>query len=831
MEEAREQVLSKNFQKEALRIFVQDCLADELEHGLILIGKQGRIWSDQPGGTKVFEEGITGMTYNPGETGGRVFYGITREEYPTEPNAFPCNNGSNSPEFCQYKYPNTQIGYGKLELSTSTLQNDLRRFLINRTTWCVENFTKTNISSEAVIETEAISLKLDILDNGINAEVDYPLKLILGKEEFFHLSEFDFFYPTQFKALLDSAVALPLRMDWKYVDFNYTKETMENFYFTHGSEIETRDCSPSEDEDLFFCDLTLFYDKYSSIGIQMKNQTLPNGDDLFIFEAAPYSILNSPEQFVYRFIRQNRPPALDYVSRLECPQADYDYLVIKGDEDLGEIDITLNAKDADEDTFSYGFELWNGFKIEGNNFKLDTKDQNLNIEKGFYDILAYVIDRHGQQDWQDVRVLVDREAELDISLNVPYKFKPSSNSPSKELRDYEELFDEDYYYISNEDPIFIELTYPSDSIAPTLSHTQVKFEYSNEDNDEWFEFGFEPTQESTNNCFSFPWLLSSNCNIDDYKSEIFNWKENLVSKLSSKPLPPPSNHFKQPTTTGKLSVSFSTEYCAAFGDSDSAEAEVIVKDCLPHVNPEYPWAFNPTGNYHQYRYGVNPDGTTNFDEFEGPDPTINPFLATHSCCAGVAGNPGSWQLKEPGEVCFINPEPGCYGGIADWTAIVPSGKKYVLEQQVDTCDGNRGNVCGGDGTKKYGLWKDELKCGSGSSCSVITACEGKPSWSYVASDKDKEEVIDAWCHGEMGCAELCEAPKEVVYNGFSTSKTFNSDDINELAKTNRARIDSGTDFSCGCKITEDAGKPCDSNFDGNFNGFCEGDTDECIGDN
>ena len=206
LEEAKEQTIAKSFKKEALRIFVEDCLTDELEQGLLLIGKQGRLWSDQPGGTKVFEEGITGMNYDPGNPAGRIFYGITREEYPTEENAFPCDNESNLPEFCQYKFPDTQVGFGNLELRPSTLQNDLRRFLINRTTWCVENFTKTNISSEAVIKTEAISLKLDILDNGINAEVDYPLKLILGKEEFFHLSEFDFFYPTQFKALLDSAV-------------------------------------------------------------------------------------------------------------------------------------------------------------------------------------------------------------------------------------------------------------------------------------------------------------------------------------------------------------------------------------------------------------------------------------------------------------------------------------------------------------------------------------------------------------------------------------------------------------------------------------------------
>lgn len=838
LEEIKEQVLSKSFKKEALRIFVEDCLTDELENGLILIGKQGRLWADQPGGTKVFEEGVTGVNYNRGEPAGRIFYGITKEEYPTEENAFPCGNESNSPEFCRYRYPDTQAGFGNLELRPSTLQNDLRRFLINRTTWCVENFTKTNISSEAVVETEAISLKMEILDNGIDVEVDYPLKLVLGKEDFFHLSEFDFFYPTQFKALLDSALALPSRMDWKYVDFNYTKETMESTHFTHASEIETRDCSLFENEIFFLCNLALPYDKYSSIGVQMRNQTLPNGDDLFIFEAAPYSILNSPEKFEYRFLRQNRPPALDYVSRLECPQAGYDYLVIKGKEgELGEIDITLNAKDADEDTVSYGVNGGLGDYPGKDKLALTTD----NIPKGFYNIIAYAIDGHGKQDWQEVRVLVDREAELDISLNVPYKFKPKEDDQDQSLRDYENLFKENYYYISNEDPIFVDLTYPSDSIAPTLSHTQVKFEYSNEDNDESFEFGFEPTQESTNNCFSFPWSPDGDCDLDNYKEEISNWKENLVSRLSlsKKSNPPATNYFQETTDDGVLSVSFSTEYCAAFGDSGSAEANIIVKDCLPHANLEHPFA----SPYQGYKFEKNDDGEY---EWTGEkDAEINPFLATHSCCSGVSTNPAGWALKPAGAECFRNPEPGCYGGIKNtdgtpWTALKPG---YILEQEIDTCGGSRGNVCGSpDGsTKKNDLWEGELRCGSsdseneffGQSCKaqIPTACQGELSWSYV--DANGDGIDDAWCRGDMGCSALCQKPEEVVFDDpLGASKLPSSKDINELAKMKSPKPidDDGTDFHCGCKIGSDAGKPCDSNFDGNFNGVCEEDTNGCRGD-
>ena len=60
LQETQEKTLTKSFKKEALRIFVEDCLTDELEKGLIIIGKQGRLWNDQPGGTRQFEEGVTG---------------------------------------------------------------------------------------------------------------------------------------------------------------------------------------------------------------------------------------------------------------------------------------------------------------------------------------------------------------------------------------------------------------------------------------------------------------------------------------------------------------------------------------------------------------------------------------------------------------------------------------------------------------------------------------------------------------------------------------------------------------------------------------------------
>ena len=211
----KEQLTSKLFQKEAMRIYVEDCLSDELEKGLILIGRQGRIWYDQPGGTKGFEEEITGRTYKEGEhlglfSTGRVAYSITREEYLQHYNAYPCDVENNSPSFCRYQYPNTELGFGSLQLRSRVLERDLERYLLNRTTACVEDFVLTNISGGVELEPSPVELEVSIQDEGISVSADYPLHFRIGEEEFFHLSRFDFFYRTRFKQLIETAAVFPL---------------------------------------------------------------------------------------------------------------------------------------------------------------------------------------------------------------------------------------------------------------------------------------------------------------------------------------------------------------------------------------------------------------------------------------------------------------------------------------------------------------------------------------------------------------------------------------------------------------------------------------------
>ncbi|MBU0470165.1 MAG: hypothetical protein KKA62_01330 [Nanoarchaeota archaeon] len=779
--EVQETVLSKMFRKEAFRIFVEDCLSDELERGLFLIGKQGRLWSNQPGGSRRFEEGVSGITYTPNDEEGRIFYGITREDYLQHENAYPCDNESFSPEFCMYRYPNTKAGYGRLEVRSSTIENDLRRYLINKTEMCVKDFVMNNVSNKAELEPGDLNLEFNLLDEGVDVKVDYPLKLKLGTEEFFQLSKFDFFYPTKFKVLLDSAVVFPLMMDWKYIDFNYSRETLESSSFTYGNEISVRDCFPFK--DYFKCSLNLQQDKYTSLGVEMSKESLPNGDDLYSFKTASYEVINSPQRYEYRLVRQNRAPALDYVNRSECPTAGYDYLVILNDPtELGWINASLFSVDPDEDKLSYGFE--GDLKQEGN--KLEFKP----LVKGWLNVTAYAEDEHGVRDWQEVRILVDREIKLNVSLGLPYNFKVEGQ---EELVPYSELVKDGFFFASKEDPLFINVKLPEDSPVAILN--QIKLDYkSKEDN-----FTIALPYSEKENCLSLPWKEGlAGCDLNAYSDEeVKNWPSRLTDEWFTLP------YFRKLSNEGTLNLSFSVNYCAE-GLERSSTVDLSVKECLPHVNPEHPFP----SPYQDYKLS---EGVFSQEE-------IDPLAATHSCCSPT------FQIykKEDNVECFVNPVPGCYGKILGYTLTEPvKFKGLVLEQQFVTCDGIRGNTC--NGPKEYKLWEEDgkevLQCGTKgvTGCEGIAdRCEGQKAWSVIEADENGKA---GWCSGTMGCSNFCSS--EVVYTGPEDSSYFPSNFTNTLAKNKRVTSETGFDFHCGCTPEDNEKKyKCDSNFDGHFEGIC-----------
>ncbi len=808
LRQAQEDVFAGVFGQEAMRIFVDSCLRNHLEEGLKLIGRQGRIWQDQEGGRQPFAEGITGLV-DPA-TSERVYYGITQKQFSEgKENAYPCRNENNPPAYCSYEHP-TLSGYGSLKLRGSgIIISDLKRYLGEKTVECVNNYIREEISSQAEIETSVINLNLRLNPQNIMLDVNYPLKFRLNNEEYFQLSKFDFTYPSKLSQLLDGVVAPTLEKETVFVDYNFLDELNDN-------------------------------EAYLSLDVEVEKSDI-GGDDLFIFTLPAHTIIDNDQPYLYRIARQNRPPALDYVHRAECPAAEFDYLVVPGDDLYGDLDLNLNALDPDEDALTetnYFFEdvpeEWRSGTGPFNrpDFSLTSHFMET-TPPGRYNLSARVKDEHGAEDWQKVRVLVDEPLTVSLSLDSPYQIY---DYESGELKSYQTLFTQlnrgasmDSYFVSVEDPAFVKVELPETRL--TAAPLNLILDYNNLELEEFsYDLADERILPQGEDCFSLPWLRAQ-CNLESYtKEDLLNWPSKLNSENDG--------YFSELTDSnlgiGRLKLSSSASYCQQDSETESPqegtaaeptvtevddtdEVRVIVKKCLPHRNPEHPFAFP----YHNYLYS-DYDFATKTGQFlrtQSNTELINPFQSTHSCCLGSAQSPVNWDVAAAGTVCFTDPTPGCYGRVEGHTV---GHAGYVREERYDECDGVRGNVCGdGTGVGRYRLKDNELKCGNNadSTCRNINIkCVNQSAFSYFEDD--------GWCYGEMGCQLFCKDSdgKEIVYTGTERLSSEWAININQRALNNKA-TSSDTNklpFKCGCATNgDDNNKPCDHNFDGVFDRVCE----------
>jgi len=764
----KDKAFSQLFNKEGMRLYVEDCLQDELKGGIEILGKQGKLWRGQnPGGVIEFTD-KTGVT---DAEGNNVFYALKNKEY-TIPNAYPCDDSEEDPEFCQYKYPNTSLDFGKSEISPDSIGQDLKRFIADRTIWCVENFTKENISSQAKIEPAELDISLTLEREGINVIVEYPLKFSVGEKDLFTLSTFDFFYPTKLKQLFDEAVYFPLLNDRDFVDFDYSENTLLNGEFSYGSPkyFENKECE--ETEEGIICKRRVSQN-YPSLGISMNKNVLDNGDNLFTFSLGDER---------YSFARQNRPPALNYVGRFTCPSAEYDYLVIKDDEHYGDIDIDLFALDPDEEDVVFEFDELNTGLVDEDDDEdkfLVSKDK---LVPGEYEIIANVSDQHEDyslSDWQNVRIVVDHSLTSTLALITPYK-DINLNSPYGEI-----------YFVSPEDPITLNVILPETSL--TEGREEVELTYTVEGKPP-VVFDLIPDREVTGTTdtifeFQLPYSETATANlIEDIEEE----NEFLYHPFFDEGV-------------GELKVNFQINYCDQYEQPKETIIPVAVRQCLPHRNADHPFPY-PNEEYVDYDRDGLPDPDPSYPGEYIKEPLEDPFQANHTCCFGDINIPeGNWAVAEDSTVCFREAvdELGCYGKEYDL------GEGYLLEKRtfkVKKCDGQRGNICGDE--EEYESEKlDEIKCGNGeehNSCNkVAPGCYNKFPWFKGNS---------YWCNGPVGCGDersICdtEIVDKVGTLGFSTT----------VIKANHAQ------YNCGCEGvevgSEFVGKPC-FNFETGVPGTC-----------
>ncbi len=820
-------LISSSFKKEALRLFVDDCLQDNLESGLSLLSKQGgRFWDDQPGGVRPFTTTITDIngntqTINNGvqvdsNQGGRVLYALKNEQY-TQFQAFPCNTEANAPFFCKYQSPDITIGYGTIALRPSSIEADLAAYLKQKVRECVVEFTQTEISQFAEIQDTDITLDVNLFSDGVAVNVEYPLQFQVQGEEYFHLSDFDFFYPTIYKQVLDVAALIPLEKDRRYLDFTYDQATLQADSFQYQSTTDltsgSTQCTLNSATNLYTCTAPIGTQRFADLSLQLQQSTQQerqalNGDTIYKITSPAGSVIQTDPNFELRIARQNRPPALDYIQRLSChdpniPAAQhYDYLVIKDSTDLadptnsnsqlGQIFLVPNALDPDEDTPQYA--------IDASSFGLQqpittalqlTTSEVSQLTQGLHTIRVQTQDEFGAQDFQDVRVLIDRPVTTNIQLTSPYDDITYQQSDGS-------------YVVSKEDPVFVTITTPTQSSAGFSQSTTLQLANEAPQN-------IPTTTGSNQACFSLPsgnvaiqqqdtCTLASFPDTTNTAQVVANIKKTDVFTR---------NPFQGISGRTQISLDFTTNYCGNLPQQTNTQIDVFVTECVPHRNPNY-----LSAPYH------------NIDPQTGQprtDPINSPFLADHTCCLANPTNPQDptgWQLAPVGTPCYTNPNPGCYG--LGTTTDKPDGN-FVMENQVATCDGTRGNYCG---SLTSDFVEGPITCGVNGQvqCSGIAdACQDSSSW--MAKIVNGQTGI---CMGTLGCSNFCTTELVAPQNTALTLPSYTTTALNLHAKRNDFSTDTQLGISCGC-TRQDAidGKACDANFDGIFEGICQG-PGECI---
>lgn len=760
LKQAEEQVFSGAFKKEALRLGVEDCLRDDLDSALRLLGKQGTLWQGDPGGFSVYEEGKTGVLHPSGD---RVAYGIALQEYEQYPEAYPCPNQEENPYFCQYVFPHPDAQYGaRPYLTTSKIETAIGNFISQKTKECVKQIIESKISAGVEIVPGNLKTDVSIKADGINVKVDYPLTFMSNGKEFFQITAFDFDYPTPFFRFLQS-VLTAVRFEQRYMEFELTNlDKLNDEEFEYELRPPNAVWRPPDSQNCelqangnYLCEQKTFGEWFGETVSEAPAITeLDNGDKIIEFRTNTLSPVDQ-QPYIFRIARQNRPPALDYVSRNACPNL-YDYLVIPGEEsELGRIDIGLVAQDPDEgDMPVYSFSEPSS-DPEGDPqacgpgtmficpIQLTEALPDTNIQSEGYRVEPHVIDNFAQrndlnpnniyilqahasdgkkEDSQKIRILIDRPLILDVKLDMPnYEWHSDVDPalPGSELASYANVIqaqgNDRVYLASIEDPVMVNIDYPQN---PTLSRLpqHLKLSYISDDRVE--QFDYETPLEHTNADeaiqFALPWFHQEGPNFAWYGSQLVDgnsndliekWKENVATPIPG--LLGPDVTLEKPLSVfqheghGTLTLELDVAYCPVLGSPEQTSTKTVpirVAGCIPHVNPEHPYPYP----YQDYAYRRDPaTGEPLLDQPMIQQP-INPFEATHACC-----NPINFQpyTRQDQEVCFEEaPQLGCFGTadevkeIAKQGATVEEMKGYILEEKTTKilCDGTRGNICNGE---------------------------------------------------------------------------------------------------------------------------------------
>ena len=488
-----------------------------------------------------------------------------------------CNTfGANRPGYFSKSITKTTIAgpicltntYGDFNSIQLQIEQYISKNVLNCTNWtAIRQETGYNVTP---MNNPSVVMRLGLSD--IDVEAKIPLKVqVGGYEPVIALGNFHTKIPVRLKRIVELANMI-VKYDSYSLDFNLTRD---------------------------FNKFTL-WDSYIDLRVLNNFQPNPWDDVIAIIDTNPRALLNG-KPFIFRFARENRYPALDFIHEMSNFTG-YDLVVMENDTIFINPNPPGHIYDPDEDNLTYHFTGWKENCDEKFNFKTNTQDVGCSINQhifnplrktytrsspkkwstsalfkktgrntsyttgrddiGSHNMTVWVCDDAGLCDFQLVRILV---------FDFPILFMNGSN-------DFDDVPDN---FASVEDAYELREATTAYS-TPLLGHL--------------FSDPIEPFQYMIKRPLKVLDIPLSGFNITNITEEIFLKKKLLDSSGN---LLPNKTHLINLTATSTASV-------------PPYQYNVTVMQCLPHRSLNPPWPYNVTADVFQANHACCSAGGERF---------------------------------------------------------------------------------------------------------------------------------------------------------------------------------------------------------------------------
>ncbi len=760
-------ITQANLEKGKINAVVDECLDRSAKKGLYLIASQGGfIFADQNYSTIDF--GLPNITIDDERVAFLVY--SQDPDLVSAPPSYPCYEPGKAASglsgdacFKSYDHTDDMYPFGEVgeprynlrpglcksmnltrsglidlkfacecqrcDLPEYSIQGQLEAYILNSTISCL-NFSAFKDYEIRVIENSSLSTNITFSDEDVRVYLTLPIEM--RSKNGLPLTEVMYFYDN-----------VPVRIKSMY-NLLFAKRSVQKYDGAISQDVKNVSFNIVDDMRKL---ISANYDDFS-----VKKEMIPGGDLITIEDTRQESMIGG-KKFVFRFARQNRRPALDYIDYVNDPSKDYQIYVGAGDK----LEISPLGYDPDEDQLVYHYDGWKtpqdtpedpdcqGYDSNewqesdeylladssigclhpfyGRTQKRCASVMTTECDVGYHNLTISVIDPSGLEDYQKLRVLVNDKPTAKFTLENWY------DDISGEI-------------CSVEDPFTLKVEI-SDKLSEQLGE-EVEFRW---DAKVGKNIVFKDNQFNT---YSEKELPEDNAqDIASVKDELENMHISAGEQLA-------------------VMVEMRDSQMKELNKSvDSATDLVDIYQCLPHRSsaPSYPFNnLDPKINN-----TLIPGGRFAVEDIS--------YQANHTCCVGESETDSYGTYASSSQTCFSLEDYGCKADftdsskptyLGDYTSlsvIIDGDSTDVFKREIERRCGfsgkefsDRGNVCAGDFTARS-ITKVQ-SCpeeGMDPKCSVCRyghdSCFQMPSETVCDSTihKEGQACYVLWCGSEGRC--------------------------------------------------------------------------------